>query len=141
MFKRIIVALKFNSASRQALEKGVSLARIYGSDLHIFHALDYNLQNLDNNHPTLIEKSREIEQLFEQDIKPLLGDFTNFTFKYGPADPALEVCKLARNNQADLIILGCHQLAEKRCIGRIDYIGMTIMEMASCPVMLVPACD
>jgi len=26
-------------------------------------------------------------------------------------------------------------------MGRIDYIGMTILENAPCPVMLVPLCD
>jgi len=26
-------------------------------------------------------------------------------------------------------------------MGRIDYVGMTILEKAPCPVMLVPLCD
>ena len=141
MFKRILVALKFNSASKNALEKGINLAQVYGSYLFIFHALDYRLQNLDNEHLTLIQKTKEIEEKFEQEIKPLLDDLTNFTFKYSPADPALEVCKLAKDRNIDLIIIGCHQLMEKSCVGRIDYIGMTILEMAPCPVMLVPICD
>ena len=141
MFNRIIVALKFTSASKYALEKGIGLAKDYGADLHIFHALDYNLKKLDENHPTIIEKTNEAEQRFEKEMKHLLGDWTNFTFECGPADPALEVCKRAQQKEADLIIVGCHQLMEKSCIGRIDYVGMTILEMASCPVMLVPTCE
>lgn len=58
-----------------------------------------------------------------------------------PADPALATCKLAREMEADLIVLGCHQLPEKMCLGRVDYIGMTILEKAPCPVMLVPLCE
>lgn len=141
MFNRIIVALKFTSASKYALEKGIGLAKDYGADLHIFHALDYNLKNLDENDPMLIEKTNEVEQRFEKEMKPLLGDLSNYTFECTPADPALEVCKLAQKKEADLIIVGCHQLMEKSCIGRIDYVGMTILEMAACPVMLVPICE
>jgi nucleotide-binding universal stress UspA family protein len=140
MFNRIIVALKFTSASKYALEKGIGLAKDYGADLHIFHALDYNLKKLDEGNPTLIEKTNEAEQRFEVEMKPLFGDLTNFTFGCEPADPALEICKLARDKEADLIIVGCHQELEKSCIGRIDYVGMTILEMASCPVLLVPLC-
>lgn len=141
MFNRIIVALKFTSASKYALEKGIGLARDYGADLHIFHALDYNLKKLDEMDPSLIEKTEEVRQRFEEEIKPLFGDLENVTFGCQPADPALEVCKLAQDKEADLIIVGCHQLMEKSCVGRIDYVGMTILEMASCPVMLVPTCD
>ena len=141
MFNRIIVALKFTSASKYALEKGIGLARDYGADLHIFHALDYNLKKLDETDSALIEKTDEAKQRFEKEIKPLFGDLTNYTFGCEPADPALEVCKLAQEKEADLIIVGCHQLMEQSCIGRIDYVGMTILEMASCPVMLVPSCE
>jgi hypothetical protein len=37
-------------------------------------------------------------------------------------------------------VLGCHQNPEKMCLGRIDYVGMTILEKAPCPVLLVPLC-
>ena len=141
MFNRIIVALKFTSASRYALEKGIGLAKDYGADLHIFHALDYNLKKLDGMDPTLTEKTTEAEQRFEKEMKPLFGEVTNYTFGCRPADPALEICKLAQDKEADLIIVGCHQELEKSCIGRIDYVGMTILEMASCPVLLVPTCE
>jgi len=60
------------------------------------------------------------------------------SFKCLPADPALEVCKLARDIRGDLIVLGCHQFREKMGMGRIDYVGMTILEKAPCPVILVP---
>ena len=141
MFNRIIVALKFTSASKYALEKGIGLAKDYGADLHIFHALDYNLKKLDDKDPSLLEKTNEVEQRFEEEFRHLFGDLTNFSFGCRPADPALEVCKIAQDKEADLIIVGCHQELEKSCIGRIDYVGMTILEMASCPVLLVPTCE
>jgi len=138
MFKRILVALKFTPVSRTALEKGIEIAREHGAELHIFHALDFRLQELDVGDPNRVEKSRETEQRFETEVKPLLNGSKNATFWYQPADPAMEICKLARHNNNDLIILGSHQRPEKKPMGRIDYVGNTILEKAPCPVMLVP---
>jgi nucleotide-binding universal stress UspA family protein len=141
MFKRILVALKFGPASMFALKKSVALARQNDAELHIFHALDYLLQETDENDPKLVEIKEETGRRYKTEIEPLLGNLKNISFKCRPADPALEACKLARDMQADLLVLGCHSRKEKMCMGRIDYVGMTILENAPCPVMLVPLCD
>jgi len=107
--------------------------------LHIFHALDYRLQALDCSDPKLQEINKETKDRFETEVKPLLGDRNHITFGCLPADPALEICKIAKHHKSDLIILGSHQEAEKMNLGRVDYVGMTILEKASCPVMLVPS--
>ena len=141
MFERILVALKFGPASMHALEKGLQIARQNNAELHIFHALDYLLQDLSANDPKLTKVRRETEGFFKSEIQPNLGDLKNVSFLCLPADPAMEVCKMARNIKADLIVLGCHQLPEKMCMGRIDYVGMTILEKAPCPVILIPLCE
>ena len=141
MFERILVALKLGPASMHALEKGLEIARQNNAELHIFHALDYLLQDLDENDPKLKKVKDDTEQFFKSEIEPHLEDLKNVSFKCRPADPALEACKMARNIDADLIILGCHQLQEKMGMGRVDYVGMTILEKAPCPVMLVPYFD
>jgi len=141
MFERILVALKFGPASMSALNKSLEIARKSKAELHIFHALDYLLQDHDEKDPKLLTAKKETEQRYKTEVEPLVGDLKNVTFMCLPADPALEVCRIARNIQADLIVLGCHQLPEKMCMGRIDYVGMTILEKAPCPVMLVPLCE
>jgi len=78
---------------------------------------------------------------FEAELKPLVGGLANVKYEFRPADPALEACRIARHIDADLIILGCHQIREKMCLGRVDYVGMTILEKAHCPIMLVPFND
>jgi len=140
MFKRILIALKFAPASEFALVKGVELAKTHGAELHIFHALDYTLQRMEESDPKLIEIQEEIKDQYETRIKPLLGGLEDVRFKCQPADPGMEVCKQAIQIDADLILLGCHQLPEKMCLGRIDYIGSTILEKAPCPVMVIPLC-
>jgi nucleotide-binding universal stress UspA family protein len=141
MFRRILIALKFGPAGLHAFRKGLEMARQNDAELHILHALDYMLQEAREDDPRLIEVKEETELLYRKEIEPLVGDLKNVFFKYLPADPALEVCKQARDLETDLIVLGCHQLPEKMCMGRIDYVGMTILEKAPCPVMLVPLCE
>lgn len=138
MFERIIVALKFGPASLHALNKGLEIARLTNAELHIFHALDYQMQDLDQDDPKLLQAKHETEHRYQSEVEPLLGNLKKVSFRCLPADPALEVCKLARDISGDLIVLGCHQLREKMGMGRIDYVGMTILEKAPCPVILVP---
>ena len=141
MFDRILMALKFTPASEFALVRGVELAKSHDAELHIFHAMDYALQDLDEGDPRLTETKLEARNYYETKIKPLLSDLKNVSFKCMPADPGLEVCRQAIQLNADLIVLGCHQHPEKMCLGRVDYIGITILEKAPCPVMLVPLCE
>jgi nucleotide-binding universal stress UspA family protein len=138
MFKRILVALKFTPASQAALEKGIEIASENGAELHIFHAQDFRLQELDPDDPKRVELNRAMNHQFETEVKPLLNGSKKTIFGSRPADPALEICKLARHNNCDLIVLGSHQQPEKKPLGRINYVGNTILEKAPCPVMLVP---
>jgi nucleotide-binding universal stress UspA family protein len=141
MFNQILVALKFGVASEFALVKGIELARLHDAELHIFHALDFTLNELGEDDPKRVKVIEEAHQQYDAKIKPLLTDFEKGSFICLPADPAMKTCKMARELNVDLIILGCHQLLEKMCLGRVDYIGMTILEKAPCPVLLVPLCE
>ena len=138
MFNQILVALKFGPASIYALKKALELAQTNDANLYIFHALDYTFQDKDENDPELVEIKKRTEASYRNEVEPLLGQLQNVTFTSRPADPALHVCKLAHELPADLIVMGCHQLSEKISMGRLDYVGVTIMEKAPCPVMLVP---
>ena len=137
-FKKIILAFKFSSACRSALEAAIQLSILNDAELYIFHALDYRLIGRDQRDADLFELNQQMEQKFETEIKPLIDEFPKFKFGSSPSDPALEICKIARQIRADLILLGCHDEPEKPRLARLDYVGMTILEKAPCPVMLVP---
>ena len=138
MFSKIILAFKFSPACRSALETAIKLAMENDAELLIFHSLDYHLKAMGDQDVKLNEATQQMEQKFETEIKPHLVDFPKFTFGYSPTDPGLEICKIARQIQADLILVGCHDELDKQSITRLDYVGMTILEKAPCPVMLVP---
>ena len=124
-FKKIILAFKFSSACRSALETAIQLSILNDAELYIFHALDYRLIGRDQRDSDLVELN-------------LIDEFPKFKFGSSPSDPALEICKIAHQIRADLILLGCHDEPEKPRLARLNYVGMTILEKAPCPVMLVP---
>ena len=141
MFKKILMALKFTPASEFALVKGVELAKTHDAELHILHAMDYRLAELEESDPRLIEEKLAVENYYLANIKPLVEDLGKAIFKCKPADPAMEVIKQAIQLNVDLIVLGCHQLPEKMCLGRVDYVGNTILEKSPCAIILVPLCE
>ena len=138
MFRKIILAFKFSSSCRSALEKAIQLSMENDAELLIFHALDYQLKDMDQQDLKLMKMTQEMKQKFETEVKPHLTDFPKFQFGFLPTDPGLEICKIARRTQADLIVVGCHDEPGRTNITRLDYVGMTILEKAPCPIMLVP---
>ena len=138
MFKHILVALKFTPPSIFALQKAIQITRVHEADLSIFHALDFSLKQYEESDPPLIEAVKDADEQYRRDVEPLLEELPRVSFERFPADPALAVCRLARQKEVDLIILGCHQRPHKMSLGRVDYVGITILEKAPCPVMLVP---
>jgi nucleotide-binding universal stress UspA family protein len=141
MFERILVGLKFAPASEYALAKGAELARTHGAELHVLHVMDLALKSCGEQDPELLACKEEVEQIYSEKIGPLVGGLDRVVFNCRPSDPAMEVCRTAIDIEADLIVLGCHQHLEKKCLGRIDYVGMTILEKAPCAVLMIPFCE
>jgi nucleotide-binding universal stress UspA family protein len=141
MFERILVALKLAPASEYALVKGAELASNHKAELHILHVMDYTLKELGQEAPERVAFEDEVRQKYLHKIGPFIGSLDQVVFNCRPSDPAMEVCRTAIDIEADLIVLGCHQEAEKQCLGRIDYVGMTILEKAPCAVLMIPFCD
>lgn len=138
MFHRILVAFKFSKAGLLALELGNRLAREQNATLHIFHALDYNLGRLAKDDPNLAEMKALVRKRLDEEVAPHVGDLAKADLICHPDDPAMGICKTAVELGADLLILGAHHTPSKISLGRLDYISMTVLEKAPCPVMMVP---
>ncbi|MGD2000880.1 MAG: universal stress protein [Desulfobacterales bacterium] len=138
MFGKILVALKFSPSGLNAIDLAVRLSQAHGARLHVFHALDYHFKNMDDADPKMNEILANVRQRIKAELTPRLAGTSEVAIDYFPADPALEVCRIAGNIGADLIVVGCHQTHRRYSLGRVDYIGMTILEKAPCAVLLVP---
>ncbi len=86
MFRQIILAFKFSSSCRSALEKAIQLAMENDSELLIFHALDYRLKEKDQNDPKLIKTTQQMKEKFETEVKPHLNDFHKFKFYFSTTE-------------------------------------------------------
>ncbi|WP_029893633.1 universal stress protein [Desulfohalovibrio reitneri] len=141
MFRTILTALTFSEAGLAAAGKAAGMARSCGARLIFFHALDYRLKAQGEDSPACKLSCEQAISCYRREVEPMLEGLDDVDFQCRPADPALEICRLAKTEHADLIILGCHQsrLSSGMALGRVDYTGMTILEKAPCPVMLVPA--
>ena len=93
---------------------------------------------VDNSIVVIESIFRHRNELGEDARTAALAGTSEVAIDYFPADPALEVCRIAGNIGADLIVVGCHQTHRRYSLGRVDYIGMTILEKAPCAVMLIP---
>lgn len=138
MFKTILVAFKFSKGGMLALETGAKLAREQHADLYVFHAMDYRLQRLKPTDPAFVENKVLFEKRFQTEALPCIDDACSMDFHCLPDDPAMGICTAAIKLKADLIILGEHQNTVGISLSRLDYIGMTVVEKAPCPVMIVP---
>ena len=138
MFNTILVAFKFSRGGILALETGAQLAKEQGAILHVFHALDYKLQRLDTSDPAFQQGKAQCELRFQKEAMSHVKDLANPEFVCLPDDPAMGICITAAKLKADLIILGEHHTESQYSLSRLDYIGMTVVEKAPCPVMIVP---
>ena len=138
MFEKILVALKFSPSGLNAIDLAVRLSKAHGARLYVFHALDYHFKDMDDADPEINAVLTAVRQRIEADLTPRLAGTSEVTIDYFPADPALEVCRIAGKIGADLIVVGCHHPHRRYSLGRVDYIGMTILEKAPCAVLLVP---
>jgi len=133
MFTTIVTAFAFSEPGRAALNAAVELARHHSAKLRVFHALDYNLLHLRPEGDECTLACTEAEKRFRVEHSAQITGL-DAAFICRPADPAMGVCKTARDLEADLIIIGVHQGK----LARMSYTGITIMEKAPCPVLLVP---
>lgn len=141
MFNTILVAFKFSRGGMLALETGARLARDQGAGLHVFHAFDYQFKRLAPSSATIRESKAKYEKQFREEALPQLDDLNDpadIDFHCLPDDPAMGICTTAAKLQADLIILGEHHSPARMSLGRLDYVGMTVVEKAPCPILIVP---
>ncbi len=141
MFRRIIVGLKFSTAGKKAFSVAAGLARVHQARLLAFHALDYRLMAPQTSDETILRTTREAERRFELEFKPLLSGYRQYAFNAWEADPSVEICLLARETDADLIVIGCHQREGRPGVTRLGQVGLSVLQGAPCMVLLVPCPD
>ncbi|WP_031482882.1 universal stress protein [Maridesulfovibrio frigidus] len=138
-FSNILFGTDFSKQATSAFKFALSTARELDCDLTLFHALDISGKVLDQDQ--IEEKLIAARKRIRATYVPLMGDFKNFDIEVWEGAPYVEIVKLAREKQVDLIVMAhhAHELdAEKAKIG--STVEQVIVR-ANCPVVSVSKPD
>lgn len=141
-FDTILFATDFSENSEQACDYALSLASSYSARLLVLHVINepVDLRGFYVPHISFETLEKEIEEgaekMMEKFCRTRLAGFSNFETKVVSGIPADEIVRLAKENDASLIVLGTQ--------GRtgLDHFlfGSTaerVVRTAHCPVLTV----
>ena len=109
-YKRILCPVDFSDISKRVLEIAADLAKRFGADLHVIHVFQLPATMLE----AVYEDPTDMEEEIRQRLNDKLNEFVQKTKKPDvkittgvyEGVPDVEIIKLARENQADMIVMG-----------------------------------
>ncbi|AGY59137.1 universal stress protein [Gloeobacter kilaueensis] len=139
--RRIAVAVSDTMASKFALKTAVDLARqIEGGQLLLIRV---RTRQLDPGETLKVDKPEEESLLLATAAEVARQQGVNYRTLYGVGSPGPEICRLAEENGADLLVLGCQDRRPTiaRNLPDLDrLLGNSVSDYvrtnASCPVLL-----
>lgn len=142
--RRILYATDFSENSKYALKFALSFAQKYGAKLFILHVIQQPTYPLgmyaEISFDAMDKFTHSIAEATEKEMQSLtenqLRDFKDYETIIIQGTPFLEILRVAKEKEVDLIVLGTH--------GRtgLDYVlfGSTaekVVRRSSCPVLSV----
>jgi len=129
MYEIIICAIEASDEGKEILSKACNLAQLHNSKLFVTHIIPYTLLPKDYQKELKENVSPEVESI-TQSLGIPKG---NVTVKFGK--PYEQICMLAENKNADLIILGTH--SKKGLNALIGSTANAVANHAKCDVSLI----
>jgi len=142
--QNIVVPIDFSKMSVQAIQTASQLARRFGASIHLAHVrhLNYATDFVTPAPPAIPFSFMTYEQVGEQtalkDLKKVAGEcgVSSATCDVlGGAPPFDEICRLAQNIPADLVVMPTHGRTGLKHV----FLGSTaerIVQHSSCPVLV-----
>ena len=130
MFTRIVVGAAETEAARKAIDHAIDLAKLAGADLHLVLAFDPYLDRIE---PEKLPGSAHATEFLES-IAAAAGDLTTRVHPVA-GDPAQAILDVARDVDADLIVVGNKGMqGPGRILGSVTN---TVSHHAPCSVLIV----
>jgi len=138
MFRHIIVPVDFTDKNRAALDRAVELALQSAGVLTLLHVIEVleteEDEELRDFYARLEARSRERMRALLESLPE--GSFTaRSEILFGPR-PAT-ICALAREEEADLIVLSSHRVEREEVAGGLFSLSYKVAILAPCSVLLV----
>ncbi len=151
MFKKILFATSASPASDNAAKVAFDLSRKHGAKLHVFHVLGLPTRAFSLDVDDVRTGDREnistdyhewvMEELKTTYAEQLAEGSEHVVLKAVPGIPATEILRYARQEDADLIIMGANTRDENVGSARSrSFIGNTMQRVAKsarCPVLII----
>jgi len=142
--KVIVSPIDFSNYSQEALQTAAYLAKQFGSQLLLVHAVPA-IPKLPST--TSIFKEGEYEQELHKDAERLLTKLADDLAKKGlqvrtevgiANDVGMEILRIAEHNSADLIVIATHGMTgwHRLVFGSV---AEKVVRLASCPVLVLRA--
>ncbi|GKS60039.1 universal stress protein [Nitrospira sp.] len=148
VFERILVPVDFSACSEEALRLGLSMARVYHSEVLLLHVIDRGALDALNRAglATPSEERGQIKRLRHHarlharqflELEEAKGVSIRRVLAEGV--PFVEIAKLARAEKVGLVVMGSYG----GTVGHVDkiFFGSTaekVVRTAGCPVLTVP---
>ncbi|MBN2140775.1 MAG: universal stress protein [Desulfovibrionaceae bacterium] len=136
-FANIVVATDFSEAAECAVSYGSQLARQYKANLNVFHVLDIEGLAGQMAQTEIDRRVNETKQRMENEFGERLSGVKNCTYDCWEGKPAMEILKIARMKEADLILMAHHS---KETDPEKAFLGSTVTQVAlnaACPTMSI----
>ena len=150
MFKKILFATNASPACDAAAKIAFELAQKYGSELTLFHVFgepsrgasqrvkSYTTGREADLGPDYLEW---IKEEMQTTYAELIAKYTTPTFAAKAGIPSTEILRLARDIDADCIIMGAHarqdDTAAERFRGIVGTTMQKVAQRAKCPVLII----
>ncbi len=142
-WKRICCPIDFSDASRAAMEVAADLAKRFGAELVLLHA--YPIPGYTFPDGSVVASPKMMQDLADQAQRHLeewraeaeqLAGGVRVTAEKAVGEPAAEILEVAREQGADLLVLGTHGRTglEHALMGSI---AERVVRRAHCPVLTV----
>ena len=149
--KRILVPHDGNQMSDKAVLYASKLAKGLNTEiilLYVIEEIEVPATLLLGNDRVLIERAKrsiqkELEQnwnkFVQEKVKSLSAEKIGVSKDIRTGDAAEQIVKFAKENQADLIVMGSRRLegGVSKVVVALGSVARKVSESASCPVMLV----
>ena len=137
--KKILVPTDFSEHSSKALLYGSELARKFGAELHLMHAIEMTPLMYGEGAYIAPETEAEIEAAATKQLESLLADSSDdlkIVRKIEHGHPFVETIRYAKENDIGLIVLGTHG---RGAIAHmlLGSVAEKVVRKAPCPVLTV----
>ncbi len=149
MFEKILFCTTSSPLCNDAANVAFELTKKYASKLYIFHALGFPTRGFGpfvvdfktgEHEYYSLEHIDKVKEEIEKTYADQLEELDNYVIQTWAGVPHVEILRLARKEDVDLIIMGPHTRDEKGARSYRSIVGSTMQgasQRARCPVMIV----